>query len=138
MTLPDFGDVLICYIMTKTKSILLLLLITACICTVVLLYFIPSGNVEKQKILGTNMPKIEIYTKSYCPYCVKAKELLKRKEVTFEEISIEHDHDLALKLVERSGGRKTVPQIFINDFHVGGCDDLYAMDSEGKLDKILK
>lgn len=124
--------------MTRTKSILLLLLITACVCTVILLYFVPGGNIEKEKILGAHMPKIEIYTKTYCPYCVKAKELLKKKGVTFEEISIEHDHDLALKVVERSGGRKTVPQIFIGGTHIGGCDDLYAMDNEGKLDGMLK
>lgn len=83
------------------------------------------------------MPKIEIYTKSYCPYCVKAKELLKKKGFTFEEISIEHDHELAMQVIERSGGRKTVPQIFIDNVHVGGCDDLYAMDTSGKLDTLF-
>lgn len=83
------------------------------------------------------MAKVEIYTKSYCPYCVRAKELLKKKGVTFEEIDIEHDQDLAMKIMERSGGRKTVPQIFIDNIHVGGCDDLYALDSEGKLDTML-
>lgn len=84
------------------------------------------------------MPKIEIYTKSYCPYCVRAKELLKKKNVTFEEIDIEHDQELASKAMERAGGRKTVPQIFINDIHVGGYDDLYALDSKGELDEMLK
>jgi len=85
-----------------------------------------------------HMAKVEIYTKSYCPYCVRAKELLKKKDVTFEEIDIEHDQDLAIKAMERAGGRKTVPQIFIDGVHVGGCDDLYALDAEGKLDPMLR
>ncbi len=84
------------------------------------------------------MAKIEIYTKSYCPYCVRAKELLKKKDVTFEEVDIEQDQATALKVMERSGGRKTVPQIFIDGVHVGGCDDLYALDVKGKLDEMLR
>jgi glutaredoxin 3 len=84
------------------------------------------------------MAKVEIYTKSYCPYCVRAKELLKKKGATFEEIDIEHDQNLAISAMERAGGRKTVPQIFIDGVHIGGCDDLYALDTEGKLDSMLK
>lgn len=80
-----------------------------------------------------------MYTKDYCPYCVKAKQLLKQKgyaQVT--EIDITHDVKLQDEMVQKSGGRKTVPQIFINGSHVGGCDDLYALNSAGKLEALLK
>lgn len=80
---------------------------------------------------------IKIYTTTYCPYCVKAKELLKRKGASFEEIDVTGDDAARMALVEKSGGRKTVPQIFIHDQHIGGCDDLYALDKEGKLDALL-
>lgn len=83
------------------------------------------------------MKKIVIYSKNNCPYCVKAKSLLQRKGFLFEEIKVENDGSKE-EMIKRSGGRMTVPQIFINDFHIGGCDDLYAMDSEGKLDELLK
>ena len=83
------------------------------------------------------MPKIEIYTTRICPYCVRAKALLKRKGQEFAEIDVSEDDDLMGKMVERSGGRMTVPQIFINDHHVGGCDDLYEMEQAGKLDPLL-
>lgn len=82
-------------------------------------------------------PKIEIYTTQVCPYCVRAKELFKRKGVEFEEIHVDGDDALRMKMVERAGGRRTVPQIFINDQHVGGCDDLYALDHADKLDALL-
>lgn len=84
------------------------------------------------------MPPITIYTKDYCPYCVKAKTLLKRKGAAFSEIDITRDEALQKEMVEKSGGRKTVPQIFIGGTHVGGADDLYALDSAGKLDAMLK
>lgn len=83
------------------------------------------------------MAKIEIYTKSTCPYCVKAKILFGQKGVEYKEISVEGNDALREELVEKSGGRRTVPQIFINDKHIGGCDDLYALESEGKLDELL-
>lgn len=83
------------------------------------------------------MPKIIIYSKEICPYCVRAKALLSRKGATFEEIKITNDEQKE-EMMKKSGGRMTVPQIFIGDFHVGGCDDLYALDSEGKLDALLK
>lgn len=81
--------------------------------------------------------KVEIYTTSYCPYCVKAKLLLKNKNIEFTEIMLDGDDDGRIKLVEKSGGRKTVPQIFINDKHIGGCDDLYSLEEKGELDIIL-
>jgi glutaredoxin 3 len=80
---------------------------------------------------------IIIYTTTYCPYCVKAKQLLTSKNLSYTEVNIENDNEMRLKLVEMSGGRKTVPQIFINDTHIGGCDDLYAIEANGDLNKIL-
>ncbi len=83
------------------------------------------------------MLNIVIYTKEVCPYCVKAKNLLRRKGVDFSEIKIVDEKD-KLEMMKKSGGRMTVPQIFINEKHVGGCDDLYALEAEGKLDELLK
>jgi len=83
------------------------------------------------------MPSIEVYTTPYCPYCIAAKELLGRKGAAFVEINVAGNRDLRAKMVERAGGRTTVPQIFIGDTHVGGCDDLYALDDAGGLDPLL-
>ncbi|HCR85448.1 MAG TPA: glutaredoxin 3 [Alphaproteobacteria bacterium] len=85
------------------------------------------------------MPEIILYTKDYCPYCTKIKEYLKRKgyEVT-KEIDITNDTNLQMEMVTKSGGKRTVPQVFINGVHTGGCDDTIALDKEGKLDEILK
>ncbi len=83
------------------------------------------------------MPAITIYTTTYCPYCVRAKDLLKRKGfANFTEINVEDDAERA-KMIDRAGGKRTVPQIFIGSTHVGGCDDLYALDKAGKLDPLL-
>ncbi len=83
------------------------------------------------------MNKIEIYTKFLCPYCTRAKALLTAKGVAFEEIDISMGGVRRTEMLERSGGRQTVPQIFINGDHVGGCDDLLALDRAGKLDTLL-
>ena len=83
------------------------------------------------------MSDIIVYSKDYCPYCVKAKGLLKRKGAAFKEIDITHDEALQQEMVTKSGGRRTVPQIIINGNPVGGCDDLYALDAAGKLDALL-
>jgi len=83
------------------------------------------------------MPKVIIYSKDPCPYCVRAKMLLQRKGQEFTEIKITDD-ETREEMMKKSGGRMTVPQIFIDDFHVGGCDDLYALDAAGKLDQMLK
>lgn len=83
------------------------------------------------------MSEVIIYTKDYCPYCVSAKTLLGRKEKPFVEIDITHDEGLQKEMVAKSGGRRTVPQIFIGGKHVGGSDDLYALDQQGKLDALL-
>ena len=83
------------------------------------------------------MPKIIIYTTDYCPYCVKAKALLQRKQVAFEEIKIVSD-EMRDAMIAKSGGRRTVPQIFIGEKHIGGCDDLYELDRQKKLDELLQ
>ncbi|MBM3607640.1 MAG: glutaredoxin 3 [Alphaproteobacteria bacterium] len=83
------------------------------------------------------MPNITIYTKSTCGYCHAAKTLLKKKNAAFEEISVDGDMDAQRKMSERANGRWTVPQIFIGATHVGGCDDLYALEQAGKLDPLL-
>jgi glutaredoxin 3 len=83
------------------------------------------------------MPPIEVYTTPYCPYCSSAKELLHRKGAPFVEIDVAGNRELRAKMVERAGGRMTVPQIFIGETHVGGCDDLYALDDAGRLDPLL-
>ena len=84
------------------------------------------------------MPDIEIYTTVVCPYCVRAKALLTRKGAAFREIDVSHDDAVRQTMMERAGGRRTVPQIFINGAHIGGCDDLYALDRAGKLDPLLE
>ncbi len=82
-------------------------------------------------------PKVIIYTTSWCPYCARAKELLERKGVALEEIDIEARPEARREMMARSG-RHTVPQVFIGDTHVGGCDDLYDLDARGGLDKLLQ
>lgn len=83
------------------------------------------------------MANIEIYTKSTCPYCHRAKALLTRKHAVFQEIPIDGDADKREEMMVRSG-RTTVPQIFIDGQHVGGCDDLHALDARGGLDPLLR
>lgn len=83
------------------------------------------------------MAKIEIYTTDFCPYCSKAKMLLDRKGAAYEEIHAPNGSDARRRAIERSGGLTTVPQIFIDDRPVGGCDDLYALDRAGGLDGLL-
>jgi glutaredoxin 3 len=83
------------------------------------------------------MPKIEVYTKMLCPYCTRAKSLLTRKGAAFEEHDISMGGPLRAEMIERSGGRTTVPQVFIDGAHIGGSDDLAALDRAGKLDSLL-
>jgi glutaredoxin 3 len=83
------------------------------------------------------MAKIEIFTTPICPYCQRAKALLQRKGVAFTETDVSQDPDLRERIVRRAGGRMTVPQIFIDGKHIGGCDDLYALDGQGGLDPLL-
>jgi glutaredoxin 3 len=83
------------------------------------------------------MPPVEVYTTPYCPYCIAAKDLLRSKGVTFSEINVAGDCGQRAEMVRRANGRITVPQIFIGPHHVGGYDDLYALDQAGKLDPLL-
>ncbi|MFL1780933.1 Glutaredoxin-3 [Candidatus Hepatincolaceae symbiont of Richtersius coronifer] len=83
-------------------------------------------------------PQVLLYTKQNCPYCVKAKQLLKQKGVSFNELDIESDDKLREEMLKISNGKKTVPQIFINKEHIGGYDDLYALEQQGSLDSKLK
>lgn len=83
------------------------------------------------------MAKVEVYSTQVCPYCVKAKNLLSSKGAEYTEIDVSHDAELRDKMVERAGGMRTVPQIFINDQHIGGSDDLHALDTKGELDALL-
>lgn len=83
------------------------------------------------------MAQVTVYVKSWCPYCVRALALLETKPVDVEIIDVEDDHQHYRDMVRRSHGRRTVPQIFIGDRHVGGCDDLHAADARGELDTWL-
>ena len=83
------------------------------------------------------MPEITIYTTPFCPYCQMAKSLLRKKNAAFHEIDVSGDATLRQTMSERAHGRRTVPQIFIGATHVGGCDDLHALDDAGKLDPLL-
>ncbi|MEO3704956.1 glutaredoxin 3 [Trichormus azollae] len=81
--------------------------------------------------------KVEIYTWTTCPFCIRAKNLLINKGVDFVEYTIDGDEVGRSKMAEKANGRRSVPQIFINDKHIGGCDDIYALDRQGKLDGLL-
>lgn len=81
--------------------------------------------------------KVEIYTWNTCPFCIRAKNLLKRKGVDFIEYSVDGDEEARDKMAHRGDGRRSVPQIFINDNHVGDCDRIHALESQGKLDELL-
>ena len=83
------------------------------------------------------MAKVEIYSKMTCPYCIRAKALLQRKGVEVDEIAVDFGGEKRQEMISRAGGRMTVPQIFINDRHVGGCDDLFELEDMGKLDEML-
>ena len=83
------------------------------------------------------MPRVEIYTTPWCPYCLAAKRLLTHKGVVFEETDVSRDWSLRQTMMRRANGRHTVPQIFINGRHIGGSDDLHALDRAGKLDPML-
>jgi glutaredoxin 3 len=93
----------------------------------------PAQRRERIKIL----PPIVIYTKSTCSYCRAAKDLLRRKGAAFDEVSVDGDRAAQAAMAAKAGGRSTVPQIFIGATHIGGCDDLYDMESAGELDALL-
>jgi glutaredoxin 3 len=83
------------------------------------------------------MKKIEIYTSNYCPFCLKAKSLLKKKKIKFFEIDVSNDGALREKMTAMSNGARSVPQIFVDNFHIGDCDKIHKLDQEKKLDKLL-
>ena len=83
------------------------------------------------------MKKIEIYTTNYCPFCVKAKSLLKKKNIEFFEIDVSNDVALREKMIILSNGARSVPQIFVDNIHLGDCDKIYKLDKDKKLDKLL-
>jgi glutaredoxin 3 len=83
------------------------------------------------------VPEITVYSGPFCPYCTKAKALLDKKNVSYEDFNVKEDSVKFDEMFSRSNGRKTIPQIFINGQHIGGCDDLYALDAAGKLDALL-
>jgi glutaredoxin 3 len=84
------------------------------------------------------MVKIDIYTTMMCPYCYRAKKLLSQHGADFNEIDVMADQDRRREMIERAGGRRTVPQIFIGGKHIGGCEELYALDAAGKLAPLLQ
>ena len=83
------------------------------------------------------MPLVEIYTKTFCAYCWRAKHLLDGKRVEYKEIGIDFGGELRQQMIQRANGRTTVPQIFIGGKHIGGCDDLVALERAGKLDELI-
>ncbi|MDE0059175.1 MAG: glutaredoxin 3 [Defluviicoccus sp.] len=83
------------------------------------------------------MSRIEVYSSLWCPFCSRAKALLNRKGVAFEEIDVDRDPNLRQQMMQRAGGRRTVPQIFIDGRHVGGSDDLADLERAGELDALL-
>jgi glutaredoxin 3 len=84
------------------------------------------------------MAKIEVYSGDYCPYCMRAKALLKQRELEFVEYNVQNEPEKRIEMAERAPGVRTIPQIFINDRHVGGCDELYALDKKGELNNWLE
>ncbi len=83
------------------------------------------------------MKKVEIYTWQYCPFCIRAKSLLNKKNIDFIEYKIDGDESAREKMSERANGKRSLPQIFIDDNSIGGCDDLYLLEEENKLDTLI-
>lgn len=83
------------------------------------------------------MAEVIIYTKAYCPYCVRAKALLDQKQVAYQEVKIDEQPERRAEMIEKANGRSTVPQIFIGTTHIGGCDDMFALHAANKLDPLL-
>ena len=92
---------------------------------------------KRLRLFENPMKPVRMYTTPICPYCVRAKSLLKRKGVEVEEVDIFMDMEARAEMEDRTGGARSVPQIFIGETHVGGCDELYALEKEGKLDPLL-
>ena len=84
------------------------------------------------------MIKIDVYTTPYCPFCIRAKKLLKDKKINFNEIDLSENPEKFEEMINKSNGAKTVPQIFVNDTHIGDCDQIHELENKGELDKLLK
>ena len=82
------------------------------------------------------MSNVVIYTTKYCPFCIRAKHLLEKKQMAYQEIAVDQNIKLRQEMMQKSG-RHTVPQIWINDQHIGGCDELHQLEYQGKLDKLI-
>lgn len=80
---------------------------------------------------------VEIYTWTYCPFCIRAKALLDKKGVEYQEYNLDGDESARDEMAQRANGKRSVPQIFIDDLHIGGCDDIYALEAKGELDPLL-
>ena len=93
--------------------------------------------IERELCKGSAMPKVEMYTKAFCPYCVRAKSIFKKRKIDVIDIPAAFDRAKRAEMQSRSGGRNTFPQIFIDGKHIGGCDDLMALDRRGGLDPLL-
>jgi glutaredoxin 3 len=89
------------------------------------------------RVGGSPVPTVEIYTKTFCTYCWRAKMLLESKGVVYQEIGVDFGGEQRERMIERAGGRTTVPQIFVGERHIGGCDDLIALERDGKLDGLI-
>jgi glutaredoxin 3 len=109
---------------------------TLCPPTKQLHYGPEAGEAARQG--GPDVPRITIYTTFMCPYCHAAKELLEKKGAPFEEIDVSYNPTLREEVGRKAGGRTSVPQIWIGDTHVGGCDELHELDSAGRLDPLLQ
>ena len=83
------------------------------------------------------MKKVEIYTWQYCPFCIRAKSLLKKKNIEFIEYKIDGDESAREKMSQRANGKRSLPQIFIDNNSIGGCDDLYSLEEDNKLDSLI-
>ncbi len=94
-------------------------------------------DLNEREFRSMTVSQVTLYTTMMCPYCSQAKTLLAKKNVNFDEIDVGMDPDLRKTMMKRAGGAHTVPQIFVGDIHVGGCDDLYALERAGKLDQLL-
>ena len=90
-----------------------------------------------KSIHDSGITKVEIYTWKFCPFCIRAKALLNDKGVQFIEYSIDGDNDARAKMSERAGGRRTLPQIFINGVSIGGCDELYELEKNKELNELI-
>jgi len=99
--------------------------------------FISALGVFMIKKIKTFMSKIKIYTTPYCPFCLKIKNLMKKKKIFFEEIDLSIKPEKFEEMISKSNGARTVPQMFINETHIGDCDYVHELDNKGQLDKIL-